>query len=148
MQNKSELCDLLQLESTSEFPSLSLQENVWTNPEEAILENCSKEESAISNKPFGNLHDFYKCLDVNKNVSTESYSTNQEEQQKETAVIVIENIPTGTTTDDVEALVLGYGEIADLSLQPHKTCLKAKLKMDLVGDIDWMIECLNGSEPF
>ncbi|XP_035231771.1 uncharacterized protein LOC118203598 [Stegodyphus dumicola] len=128
MQNKSELYDLLQLESTSEFPSLSVQENVWADPIEDILQNCSKEESVTSNKPFDNLHDFYEYLDVNKNVSTECYSANQEKQQKETAVVIIENIPIGTTTDDVEALVLGYGEIEDLSLEPHKTCLKAEIK--------------------
>ncbi|KFM66101.1 hypothetical protein X975_18928, partial [Stegodyphus mimosarum] len=140
IKGKSQFSDLLHLESVSEFPALCSRGN--------ISQKCSIERS-ISNEPFHNLSDFCEYLNKgNKKASPEIYSLKQDQQQMETTVIIIENIPVGVTAEDVETLMTEYGEMTDLSLEPLGICLKAKLKIHLIHDIEWMLECLNGSEPF
>ncbi|GIY72081.1 uncharacterized protein CDAR_94191 [Caerostris darwini] len=90
---------------------------------------------------------------VNTNVSVNAIDETKtiEPKKKEnnsSKILIIDKIPLSVSEKDIENIILGFGTIIKILITRHGMFLRAKLEMDFICDIDWVIECLNNSQPF
>lgn len=115
-----------------------IKEHLSNTMEEKIELHCTQNVKNDSKQ---------SCADeMNKDKTEDMKSEMGKKDSVET--IIIENIPKEVTKEDIENIILGYGEVRNLSIESHGTFLRAKLKMDFVCEVDWVIDCLNESQPF
>ncbi|GFU19615.1 uncharacterized protein NPIL_587891 [Nephila pilipes] len=139
-------------EQTNLFPCTVEERMTEANctVEERMTEaNCTVEERMTETNCTQNLKidskpNFTNEMDVDKTEGIKSEIW----KRGSTETIVIENIPKDVTREDIENIVLRYGELKKLSIEPHGKFLRAKLKMDFICDSDWIIDCLDGNQPF
>lgn len=132
----------VQWKNTSEFPDLkpkSVQYIYSTKSEskilginlESVIENLTKSDELNCN--------------VNNTIKTEPCAP---EIASCLGKIVIENIPLHVCDGDILEILRGYGEIKDFVLKHDGEFLKAFVEIDLICETEWIIECLNETEPF
>jgi len=127
-------CSNVHVGSNMEFSYLVSDEHMFTESDKREKENI---ESTVSDLECGLI----ESEEINGNI--EPYTTDAI-----CGKIVIENIPHDATKDDILAILCGYGEVEKFSLVSTGNFFTAYVEIGLTCDIDWIIECLNGSEPF
>ncbi|GIY09703.1 hypothetical protein CEXT_654922 [Caerostris extrusa] len=86
---------------------------------------------------------------VSVNVIDETKTIEPKKKEKNSSkILIIDKIPLSVSEKDIENITLGFGTIIKILITRHGMFLKAKLEMDFICDIDWVIECLNNSQPF
>ncbi|GFY38558.1 uncharacterized protein TNIN_239791 [Trichonephila inaurata madagascariensis] len=123
-------------------------ENIPTVFTREHLSNTVEEKKAglSGTESLNKIHSEPSCPNVMDMDKTELKSEACEKDTVET--IIIENIPKAVSRENIENILLGYGELKNLSIESHGNFLRAILKMDFICGVDWIVECLDESEPF
>ncbi|GFX25779.1 uncharacterized protein TNCV_2639231 [Trichonephila clavipes] len=123
-------------------------ENIPTAFTREHLSNTVEEKKAglSGTKSLNKIDSKPSCPNVIDIDKTELISEACEKDTVET--IIIENIPKAVSRENIESILLGYGELKNLSIESHGNFLRAILTMDFICGVDWIIECLDESEPF
>ncbi|GBM53434.1 hypothetical protein AVEN_27341-1 [Araneus ventricosus] len=122
--------------NVSESPSINLPDQ----PQNLFWDSAQKFRESLSSEPQSNSPD--------EIIRNEEKAEPELETKDSLATIVIDNIPLNVSKENIESFILGYGELKNLTIERHRNVQRAKLQMDFMCEVDWIIDCLNDSQPF
>ncbi|CAL1301125.1 unnamed protein product [Larinioides sclopetarius] len=136
----------------SGFPSVNFTEKPQTNtyefssmvvpdpPQDLISDSAQKLQQSLSDEPKSN-----SSAEIIRN---EEKAELELESKDSLDTLVIDNIPLNQSKENIKAIIQGYGKLKNLTIERLENFQRAKVQMDFTYDVDWIIDCLNNSQPF